>query len=161
LRRFFTKKAAILALTGTAVLGLGGVAFAYFTTTGSGSGTGAVGTSSALVIHQASIAYSNSPDIALLPGTSATVTFTVDNNSTGHQQLGTISVSSITADAAHAGCDTATNPSWFTTTTDAVNQDYAPGAGQAVPSNLTITLNDVAAIQDVCKGATLTFHYAA
>jgi hypothetical protein len=96
-----------------------------------------------------------------MPGTSATVTFTVDNPSTGHQQLGTISVSGISTDLAHAGCDTATNPTWFSTTTDVVGHDYAPGSGQAVTGSITITFNDLNVSQDACKGAPLTFHYAA
>jgi len=162
MKLFKSKKLIVGTAIAALVVGAGGAAFSYFTTTGSGSGTGTVGTSSNLVIHQAGIVYSNAAtDNALLPGTSADVTFTVDNTSSGHQQLGTISVSSITTDAAHAGCDTATNPTWFTTGTDVVNTDYAPGNGQAVSGNLTVTLNNLPAIQDVCKGAPLTFHYAA
>jgi hypothetical protein len=161
MKRFMNKKVAAIGLASALALGAAGAAFAYFTTSGAGTGTGTVGTNSALVIHQATITYSNAAtDNALLPGTSATVTFTVDNNSSGQQQLGTISVASITTDAAHAGCDTATNPSWFTTTQDVVNHDYAPGSGQAVTGSITITLNDVNAVQDVCKGAPLTFTYA-
>jgi hypothetical protein len=137
-------------------------AYAYFTTTGAGSGSGTVGTSSALVIHQAGITYSNAgTDNALMPGTSATVTFTVDNLSSANQQLGTIAVSSITTDGAHAGCDTASNPTWFSTTTDVVNHDYAPGGAQLVSGSITVTFNDLAVSQDVCKGAPLTFHYSA
>lgn len=155
------KKIAAVALTGAAAAGIAGSAFAYFTTTGNGTGTGAVGTSSTLTVHQASITYSNSAsENALVPGTSATVTFTVDNPSSGNQQLGTISVSSITTDAAHAGCDTADHSSWFTTGTDLVGNDYGPGTGQAVTGTLTVTMNDVAAVQDVCKGAPLTFNYS-
>jgi hypothetical protein len=134
-------------------------AYAYFSTTGAGSGSGTVGTSTALVVNQAGISYS-SPENALLPGTSATVNFTVDNPSTGHQQLGTIAVSSITTDLAHAGCDS-TNPTWFSTNTDVVNHDYAPGNTQIVAGTITITFNNLNVNQDVCKGAPLTFHYSA
>jgi len=161
---FSTKKRiAAVALTGALLVGASGVAAAFFTTSGGGTGSGTVGTDTALVIHQDTITYSNPlpADNALLPGTSATVTFTVDNPSSGQQQLGTISVSSISTDGAHAGCDTATHPTWFTTGTDVVNTDYAPGNGQAVSGNLTITFNDLSVSQDVCKGAPLTFHYSA
>lgn len=161
MKRFTSKKAAAIGITAGLILGAGGAAFAYFTTSGSGSGTGTVGTNAAMVIRQAGIVYSNAAtDNALLPGTSAAVNFTVDNPSSGHQQLGTISVASITTDVGHAGCDSATNPTWFTTTTDVVNQDYAPGNNQVVPGTITITLNNANAPQDVCRGAPLTFHYA-
>jgi hypothetical protein len=161
-RLFSTKRGVAISATVAAMLAASIGAYAYFTTTGGGSGSGTVGSATALVLHQAGITYSNAAsDNALVPGTSATVSFTVDNPSSASQQLGTISVSSITTDAGHAGCDTATNPTWFSTTTDVVGHDYAPGNGQAVSGSLTVTFNDVNAIQDVCKGAPLTFHYSA
>ena len=157
-RLFSTKRGVAVSAAVAAMLAASIGAYAYFTTSGAGSGSGTVGSSSALVIHQAGIIYSNAgSDNALVPGTTATVTFTVDNTSSAHQQLGTISVASITADTGHAACD----PAWFSTTTDTVNQDYAPGAGQVVPNNLTVTFNNLSVNQDACQGAALTFHYAA
>ncbi len=163
MRRLFSTKRAVAVSAAVATMVAASIgAYAYFTTTGVGSGSGTVGTSSALVIHQDGITYSNAgTDNALMPGTSATVSFTVDNPSSANQQLGTISVSSITTDVAHAGCDTASNPTWFSTTTDVVNHDYAPGNGQAVAGTITVSFNDLGVSQDVCKGAPLTFHYAA
>ena len=161
-RLFSTKRGVAVAAAVATMLAASIGAYAYFTTTGAGSGSGTVGTSSALVIHEAGITYSNAAsDNALVPGTTATVTFTVDNTSSANQQLGTIAVSSITTDGAHAGCDTAVNPTWFSTTTDVVNHDYAPGSGLAVSGSLTVTFNDLAVSQDVCKSAPLTFHYSA
>lgn len=161
-RLFSTKRGVAISATVAAMLAASIGAYAYFTTTGAGSGSGTVGTSSALVIHQAGITYSNAgTDNALMPGTSAIVSFTVDNLSSANQQLGTVSVSSISTDGAHAGCDTAVNPTWFSTTTDAVNHDYAPGSGQLVSGTITVTFNDLAVPQDICKGAPLTFHYSA
>ncbi len=161
-RLFSTKRGVAVSVAVATMLAASIGAYAYFTTTGAGSGSGTVGTSKALVVHQAGITYSNAgTDNALVPGVTATVTFTVDNTSSANQQLGTISVSSITTDGAHAGCDTAINPTWFSTTTDVVNQDYAPGNTQVVPGSLTITFNDLNVNQDVCKSAPLTFHYSA
>jgi hypothetical protein len=155
-----------LAVAGVSVgtLALSGVAYAYFSTTGSGTGSGSVGTSSALTIHQASATYCNAGTEAapgentLLPGTSVDVTWTVDNPSSGHQQLGTISLSSVTSDK--TGCDSATHASWFSMTPVAENMDLAPGDGQTVTNGGTISFNNVNASQDVCKGAALTFHYS-
>jgi hypothetical protein len=152
------KKLAIAAGATSVVVG-GTVAFAYFTTTGGGSGTGTVGTSSAMTIHQVGIVYSNaSSDNAFVPGTSATVTFSVDNPSSGHQLLNTIHLASVTSNK--SGCDSVDQPTWFTMPDVTVNKDYGAGNGQAVTPTGTITFNnDPAASQDACKGATLTFNY--
>src|SRR3954454_15813996 len=75
--RNFTKRRALV--TGAVfVLLTAGAAVAYFTTSGSGTGTAAVGTSSALTIHGTSAS-------TLYPGASSTVSYTVDNPSSGHQ----------------------------------------------------------------------------
>src|SRR4051794_3055891 len=81
--KIFTKKRAIAAVGAAAILGGSMAAYAYFTTTGSGSGSGTTGTSSALTLHA-----TTSP--GLYPGSSSTVTFTVDNPSPGHQYVTTI-----------------------------------------------------------------------
>lgn len=156
----FTKGKKIAAAVGAAVAVVAGsgVAYAYFTTTGSGTGSGSVGTSSALTLRQASITYSNSAtDKALVPGTSADVTWTVDNPSSGHQYLSTISLASVTSDK--TGCDSATHPGWFTMPAVTVGTDYAPGSGQAVKGTGTITFNNDSVTQDVCKDAALTFAF--
>jgi hypothetical protein len=162
MKRFMTKKVAVIGLAAGLLLGGAGAAFAYFTTSGGGTGTGTTGSPSALVIHQASITYSNSAtDNTLMPGTSATVTFTVDNNSSGQQQLGTISLASWTSGSPSTCSSAVTGESgWFTMTPDAVNQDYAPGTGQTVPGSSVITFNDLAMAQNACAGQTLTFTYA-
>src|SRR5436305_2610814 len=73
-----------------AALAIAGAAIAYFTTNGSGTGTGAVGTNSALTIHA-------STGGAIYRGTSTTVSFTADNPAAGHQQIGTIHLASVVA----------------------------------------------------------------
>lgn len=152
------KKAAVMAGV-AAVAGGGIVAVAYFTTTGSGSGSGSVGTSSAMTVHQATITYSNPApaDNALMPGTSATVTFTVDNPSSGQQYVNAISLASWTSNK--TGCDSVTHSTWITMPDVSVAHDYAPSNGQTVTPTGTITFNDLAVDQSVCKGATLTFSY--
>lgn len=154
------RKKLVLVGTVLGVLAIAGTAFAYFTTKGSGTGNAAIGDSSALVIHQDTVTYSNADsDNILLPGTSATMTFTVDNLSSGNQQLGEISVASVKSDK--DGCDSATHPDWFSSTVDKVNTDYKPGKGQAVDGDVTVTFVNAPVAQDVCKGAKLTFDFAA
>lgn len=130
-----------------------GVALAYFTTTGSGTGTASAGSSSAVTLH--GTVASN-----LYPGTSSSVSFTVDNPSSGSERVGTISLSSITVDAGHSTCSTAIsggNPD-FTMPAVTVNHTFSSGNGQSVTPTGTLTMNETGLNQDACQGATLTLH---
>jgi hypothetical protein len=141
------------ALGGVAVLAIAGAAYAYFTSSGSGTGTATVGSSSTVTLH-------GSIGSSLYPGSSSTVSFTVDNPSSGSQRVGTISLSSITVDAGHSTCSTAIsggNPD-FTMAPVTVNQSFPSGNGQAVTPTGTLTMNDTGVNQDACQGATLTLH---
>jgi hypothetical protein len=147
-----TKKRALLAL-GTCALVIVAAAVAYFTTTGSGTGTATVGSSSAVTLHA-------TVSSTLYPGSSSPVTFTVDNPSGGSQRVGTISLTSITADAGHSSCSTVItggNPD-FTMAAVAVNKTFAPGNGLTVTPTGTLTMNETGANQDACQGATLTLN---
>jgi len=151
--RWITKKRAFIALGCTCALAVAGVAFAYFTSNGSGTGSAAVGSSSAVTLH-ATIANS------LYPGSSSPVSFTVDNPSSGVQRVGTVSLSSISTDAGHSSCSTkltGENPD-FTMAPVPVNQVVNPGNGQSVAATGTLTMNETGTNQDACQGATLTLH---
>ncbi len=148
-------------------------AFAYFTTGGSGTGTASVGTSSALTIHGTAG--------TLYPGTSTTVNFTVDNPSSGYQQLGTIHLASVKACVGAGswwsasgctaggtevtGCEsvepgpTNTNTADFYMPDLAANQDIASGTGQSVTATGTLWMNDLSTNQDACKNANLTLNF--
>jgi len=147
----FTKKRVFAALTGLAVMGVAAGAYAYFSTTGSGTATATVGSSSALVIK-------GTVTGSLYPGTSSPVSLTVDNPSSGKQRVGTISLEKITADAGHSSCSVVTtggNPD-FTMADIAVNKVFSPGNGQAVTPSGSLTMNETGVSQDACQGATLT-----
>jgi hypothetical protein len=151
--RLITKRRAFFALTAALVVAVAGGAYAYFTTTGTGTGTAAVGSSSTVTLH-ATVTGS------LYPGTSSPVAFTVDNPSAGKQRVGTISLTSITADASHSECSTVItggNPD-FTMPGVAVNATFGGGNGQAVTPAGTLTMNETGVSQDKCQGATLTLH---
>jgi len=148
-----TGKRASIALGSTIAIVAAGVAFAYFTSSGSGTGSASVGSSSAVTLH-ASIS-SN-----LFPGSSSPVTLTVDNPSSGVQRVGTVSLSSITVDAGHSSCATTIsggNPD-FTMAAVPVNQVFSPGNGQSVAATGTLAMNETGVNQDGCQGATLTLH---
>lgn len=153
-----------------AAMALAGAAYAYFTSSGAGTGTGSVGTSSALTVHGTTAG-------PLYPGSSTTVSFTVDNPSNGHEQLGTIHLASVTAcDQALTGGTCAsgheitscegvetgasdTNANNFYMPDVVSNQDVAPGSGQAVTATGTLKLNDLPSSQDTCKNAYLLLNF--
>jgi hypothetical protein len=160
MRTFLKSKKGIVALLATLVVAISAVgAFAYFTTTGAGSGTATVGTDTPFVLH-------GSAPANLYPGTTDTVTFTADNPSTGHQFLNTIHLVSVVAYptsldrtnntnaiATCGGLNSATSD--FQMADVPVNHDYATGSGQAVTPTGTLVMNNLNASQDTCKNALL------
>jgi hypothetical protein len=145
------RKRVLAGLACVAALAVAGIAVAYFTSSGSGTGTASVGSSSAVTLH-ATIS-SN-----LYPSSSSPVTFTVDNPSSGSQRVGTIALASISVDSGHSGCSTAIsggNPD-FTMPAVTVNKVFPSGNGQSVTPTGTLTMNETGVNQDACQGATLT-----
>ncbi len=128
-------------------LAIAGAAFAYFTTTGAGTGTGTTGTSTALVLH-------GTAPTTLYPGTTSVVNFTVDNASTGHQLLNTITLVSVTTDAGHSACVVAD----YTMPVVTASQDIPTGNGTVVTATGTITMANTGISQDACKTAPLTLN---
>ncbi len=134
-------------------LALAGIAVAYFTSSGSGTGTASVGASSNVTLHGAVAG-------SLYPGASATVSLTLDNPSPGSEFVGTVHLESITPDAGHSGCSTAIaggNPD-FTMPDVAVNQSFPNGNGQALATTGTLTMRETGVNQNACQGATLTLN---
>jgi len=153
-KRYFTRKKWI-ALGILGIFALGGAAYAYFTTTGSGTGTAQVGTSSLITVNA-----TVTPDASgLVPGgIAATVNFAATNPSAGHQRVGTITLATVTAytDVTHAALATGCDTTKFTMTPVVSNEDV-PTAG---PTTLSATgtlvfVNNPSASQDACKNANL------
>jgi len=105
---------------------------------------------------------SKAPSPATSTRAPQTVTFTVDNPSSGAQRVGTISLTKVQADAGHSSCATTItgeNPD-FTMANVAVNKVYGSGNGQAVTPTGSLKMNDTGVSQDACQGATLTLTLA-
>jgi hypothetical protein len=156
-----------------AVLAMAGGAVAYFSASGSGTGSAAVGTSSAFTLHGTSAS-------TLYPGVSSTISFTADNPGSGHQQVGTIHLASVRAcvgtgsswngtSCSNSGTEATTCESVETGASDTstanfwmadvvANQDLASGSGQAVTATGTLKMNDLSSSQDACKNANLTLN---
>ncbi len=151
--RFITRKGVLVPAGVVVGLVVAGIAVAYFTSAGSGTGTATVGSSSNVTLHGTVAG-------TLYPGASSTVTFTVDNPSPGAELVGTIHLESITPDAGHSGCSTTItggNPD-FTMADVAANQSFPHGNGQAVTATGTLVMHETGVSQNACQGATLTLN---
>jgi hypothetical protein len=154
------RKRAAVAATGVAVLAAAGGAFAYFATTGTGTGNATVGAVGAW--NPVSVPAFNGP--ALYPGGGQvqTSSVTATNTSAGYQQLHTLHVTGITSSNAPAcvptvetgAANTGTSDFWIpdvTGITDSV------AGGQVSPAHtMSLTMNDTGSDQTACAGSTLT-----
>lgn len=169
---FKTRKRTLVVGTLT-TLAVAGSAFAYFTSTGTGSGSATVGSAANLTVTGTSAS-------TLYPGASSTVNFTVNNPSTGHERLGTITLSAVHActgasstwngsACSNSGTEQTTCESFDTSassTTDnfsmpavASNTDFGPGNNQTVTQTGTLAMNDLTSSQNSCQGASLTLTF--
>jgi hypothetical protein len=150
------RRIAIVGVTGAAlVLAGGGAAYAYFSATGSGTGSATVGTTGTWAVTQAS----STGTISAGAGSSV-ITFNVENTGKGDQQYATATATvnsdssgDITSGGASVSGCLAT---WFSTK---VTSD--PGAGTNVGGSSTVQVtvkvtmpSDATDNQDACENAT-------
>ena len=154
------KTTAVVGGTIAAVL-VGGVAFAYWTTSGSGSGTGST---SAGVVNQ--LSFTQDSLTAMYPGDSSQpLSVTVKNTSSESAYVSTVKAFITTNNASCTGADyllggtaghsdaaSAQTLSWVAT-------DLAANGEANATSN--IQFNNTAGNQDACKSATVTINYLA
>jgi hypothetical protein len=152
-----SKKAIVLlAMSIVAIVAAVG-AYAYFTTTGSGTGSAAVGTDTAISLSGTTVG-------SLYPGTNVSASFTATNPSTGHEYVTKVHLVGVDAFAGPgltnpipvgvgAGkCDT----SQFSMPDVTENQDIPSGGPTNLTNGGTLTMADDAAnTQDGCKNAVL------
>ncbi|MCO4276777.1 hypothetical protein NG701_20560 [Pseudarthrobacter sp. HLT3-5] len=143
--RKMSKKNKIVAVCAAAVLtGVGGgVAFAYWTTTGSGTGSGTNETSNGTVVLTAAV-----PSL-LTPGGSGTVTYTASNAGSSSLQVGTIHAVVSTSDPLCLPAD-------FTIADVVSNTTVPAGSPSTAVGSSTLFFADTAVNQDACKGALIT-----
>lgn len=139
-----TKKKYLVAGTAVAVIASGGIAFAYWTSTGSGTGSATTGTSSAWEVTVDDV---NLAD--LTPGGPAdTVGFSVKNNNSGVQSLAS-TTASVTG-TSNPGCTAA---DFEVSATTIAYGSVASGA--TVNGTFTVKMIDTGVNQDACKGVTV------
>jgi hypothetical protein len=153
IKRFMSKKVVAIGLAAGITLGLGGAAFAYFTSAGTGNANAAVGNTGTWGILQEGPA--SGP---MYPGQgSSTVTYTITNDGSGNQALTGLqaSIPAVDADVLSGskevvGCLAA----WFSPTVGtpsvAIGSSIAPGNTASV--TVTVTMTDAGVSQDACAG---------
>jgi hypothetical protein len=154
--RITRKKKVLAFFTAGLVLVGGGVAFAYWTAGGSGTGSATTGTVTALTAVQTSTV------AGMAPGDTAQTlsgNFTNTNSGPVYVASVTASISSVTISGAPAvGCDatdyTLANP------TMSVGAQVPAGTAQGAWTGATIQFNNKATNQDACKGATVNLAYS-
>jgi len=188
MKRFMNKKVAAIGLASALALGAAGIATAYFTSTGSGSGTGSTGIASNWTVTSVSTSGG-----ALSPGQGTdTISAVVQNPGTGNQGLNalTVTIDAPTPDATYAssgpnactaadyalnagtsawvisnGGDTATYANSSAVDISAghyvVSDADSGSTGNALPTGLTLTMNDPASNQNQCQDATVNVTVAA
>jgi hypothetical protein len=129
----------------TGVLALAGAGFAYWSLTGSGSGSAEIADGAAQLEIDVTV------DGELHPGAASTVTYSVTNPAGFDVPVGTISLAADSLGADASGCDA----DWFELT-DAV-LDRTVTAGGTTTATATLRFLDPGVNQDACKGATLSF----
>lgn len=174
------KKLVALSLTVTVALGLGAMAVAFFTSSGQGTGSETTGTSTAFKVTSTPGTSANLvPDETIGTGQVNTISYSVENEGTGRQQLANVSIQvagssgvspnatattwSAQADGSKPACTAADfsvgGAAVGTTYTASPGTMLAPGA--TYPGTVTLQMIDNGANQDNCKGVTVPLFIAA
>lgn len=150
------KKKIVAVVAGAAVLAGGGVAYAYWTAGGSGTGSAATGTSTPITANQTSVI------TGMRPGDSAQTlsgNFTNTNGGPVYVTSVTASLGAVTkAIGAVAGTCDATDYT-LATPVATVGHEVANGTGVDAWTGPTIKFNNKATNQDQCKGASIAINY--
>jgi hypothetical protein len=179
MKRFMNKKVAAIGLAAGLVLGAAGAAFAYFTSTGSGTGSATVGSSANWTVGETGSPSGGPlyPDPAIGGANVQTDTYTVTNNDTGSQYLTSVQVSVANADgtawssqtnpllpactAADFSVGSAAVGTTWTDTSLAGTYTASGTPGDTASSTVTVELIDNHANQDNCEGLTVPLYFYA
>jgi len=149
MKKHLSKKRVVLAAIVVVALTIAsGVAYAYFTSSGSNTGTAGVGGDAGLTVVQKS---GTAPSGLVPGGPSKNIVVTVTNGATFAQAVTAIAAT-VTA-TGNLGCAVG----WFNVTDPAVlpsPAELGPGASQDFTGSISMTENHTD--QSACKGAVLT-----
>jgi len=150
------KRGVVIAIAAALILGGSGAAFAYWSSSGTGTGGATTGESVAFTIT------SEDAVGTIAPGNAGqTVDFTVTNPGPGTQYLALVTVALATSEgtewAPPAGCDFADYSATITTVPPA----GSIVAGGFVEGTVTVTLANTAENQDACQNAAVPLYFVA
>lgn len=147
------KRIVIIGLAAVIVLGGAGAAWAYFSSTGSGTGQATVGSAATWTVT------AGTPTGTIYPGYgNSQIAYTVKNNASGEQQFttATAAVNSSGGNVTQNGTVvTGCLATWFTATVSAdpsVSTNIAPAGTASV--TVTVTMPSSTTNQNVCQGVT-------
>ena len=157
-----SKKGLVFGASAGVALGLTGAALAYWTSSGSGSGTaGTAGAPSTITVNQTATVPTNLYPGPVGSGVPLSGTFTNTTNPAS------VYVASVTASIdtfsfqSNAGDPPCTQADYSITGTSNTPGEIAHGTNVGSWSGLTLTLVDTATNQDNCQGVTVPITYAA
>jgi hypothetical protein len=146
------KKRALTAGIAVALLAVGGSAFAYWATTGSGTATGSTGTNTAIVVKLTSTVTGLAPGLA-----AQSLSGNFDN-----PNASPVYVTAVTATVTGTDKTGCTASDYTIAGTAPVGAQVAAGTGVGSWSGLTIQFNNKPATnQDVCKNAVVSISFSA
>lgn len=171
-----TKKTSIIAAGSAAVaLSISGAAYAYWTTTGSGTASATTGSNVALTVTQ------DGTVTGLVPGgTAAAVNYTITNGASTNQYATTVTINKVSVNyinpaGAGNGTTALNHPAGFAAVTctvadfdvvqpDPLNTDLTPGTHaytrSGTPKSGTVALLNTGSNQDDCKNTTINLAFA-
>jgi hypothetical protein len=138
------KRVVLVAIAGLTVALAAGGAFAYFTASGSGTGSAGVGSASGITLASGTVS-------GLYPGgADVPVTVTITNPGSGAQYVDTVGGSVAT----NSGC----LGSWFQV--DSVSYAGTIAAGGSDTKGTNVRMLDSGTNQNVCQGKTMTVNWS-
>jgi len=157
-----TKKRALGAIATLVVLAVAGVAFAFFTSIGEGTGTATVANTGAKDIEVTSIT-TGGPLYPLELEPTANTTITLTNKGTGVEYVKEVTVKEFTFEGSHPTC----NKEWFEFTGTGwsskkvtVGEQVVPGTPLVLSAHkASLWLKNVAEPQSGCEGVKVIVHY--
>lgn len=155
-----TRRRTLLVVTALTlcVVGIGGVASAFWSGSGGGSGSGSTGAVQAVTLSPAT------PTAQLYPGGSATVLLSIANPNVGSVRVLSLGLDTsqgsagFAVDGGHAGC--ALTSLGFTTQTNG-GAGWTVAGGDSLPVSLAGSLSMSANAADACQGASFTVYLSA
>lgn len=145
------RRKALVPLLLIGILALSGVAVAFWTANGTGSGSATIGADSGVTIDPVSLAGT------LYPGGSVAVSFKVTNDSSSTAiRIGKVVADTGTGTNGITGLPTGCSAADFTLADVAVNTEIAASGSYSGAG--TLAMANTSSNQDACKGATPTIH---